>query len=222
LGMGPLVLEATNIARKPLFYLGDVRMEALAIVGLVGNIVQFVDFSGKLISKSTELYRSSEGALAENIDTETVTNHLVLLNSKLKDAATATGDSALENLCKSCNTAAEKLLAALDKIKVKGEQRKWKSARKALKSVWSKEEIGELERRLSKLREELNSHIIVDLRYENRLPHIRFAYIICLTESKSPSSSQNNQVALRALTWQLGKSLMLLSSNRTSLRQHMI
>jgi hypothetical protein len=140
-------------------------MEALAIIGLVGNIVQFVDFSGKLISKSTELYRSSEGALAENIDTETATNHLILLNSKLKNAATATGDTALENLCKSCNTAAEKLLDALDKVKVNGKQQKWKSMRKALQSVWSKEEIGELEQRLSKFREELNSHIVVDLRY---------------------------------------------------------
>jgi hypothetical protein len=175
-------------------------MEALAIIGLVGNIVQFVDFGGKLISKSTELYRSSEGALAENIDTETATNHLVLLNSKLKNAATATGDSPLENLCKSCNTAAEKLLAALDKVKVKGEQRKWKSVRKALKSVWSKEEIRELERQLSKLREELNSHIVVDLRYENKLPRTSFAYFIWPTESKSLSSSQNNQVALGALT----------------------
>jgi hypothetical protein len=161
-----LVLETTNIVNSLpfLLYPGDVRMEALAIIGLVGNIVQFVDFSGKLISKSTELYRSSEGALAENIDIEMATNHLVLLNSKLKDAAAATGDSALENLCKSCNTAAEKLLDALDKVKVNREQQKWKSMRKALRSVWSKEEIGELERRLSKFREELNSHIVVDLR----------------------------------------------------------
>jgi hypothetical protein len=175
-------------------------MEALAIIGLVGNIVQFVDFSGELIAKSTELYRSTEGALAENIDIETATNHLVLLNSKLKNAATATGDSALESLCKSCNTAAEKLLAALDKVKVNGEQQKWKSMRKALRSVWSKEEIGELERRLSKFREELNSHIVVDLRYVDKLPRISFAYLICPTESKSPSSSQNNLFALRALT----------------------
>jgi hypothetical protein len=139
-------------------------MDPLTIIGLVGNIVQLVDFSGKLISKSTELYQSSEGALAENIDTETVTNHLVLLNNKLKNAATTTGDSALERLCKSCGTAADELLAALDNVKVKGKQTKWKSMRKALRSVWSKEEIKELERRLARLREELNLHVTVDLR----------------------------------------------------------
>jgi hypothetical protein len=116
-------------------------METLAIIGLVGNIVQFVDFSGKLIAESRELYKSSEGALAENIDTETATKHLLMLNKKLKDAATATGDVTLQSLCESCHTVAIKLLGALDKVKVKGGQQKWKSIRKALRSVWSKDEI---------------------------------------------------------------------------------
>jgi hypothetical protein len=164
-------------------------METLAVIGLVGNIVQFVDYSGKLISKSTELYRSSEGALAENIDTETATNHLVLLNSKLQNAAATTGDSTLESLCKSCGTAADQLLAALDKVKVKGKQDKWKSIRKALQSVWSKKEIEELERRLARLKEELNLHVVVGLRYIRMLVVIDRANYTCTTESKSPSSN---------------------------------
>jgi hypothetical protein len=139
-------------------------METLAIIGLVGNVVQFVDFSGKLISKSTELYRSSEGALAEHIDIETATNHLVLLNRKLKDAASTTGDGPLESLCISCGAAADNLLTALDKVKLKDKQHKWKSIRKALRSVWSKEEIEDLERQLARFREELNFHVVVDLR----------------------------------------------------------
>ncbi|OCK72799.1 hypothetical protein K432DRAFT_430890, partial [Lepidopterella palustris CBS 459.81] len=140
-------------------------METLAIIGLIGNIVQFIDFSGKLIAESTELYRSSEGALAENIDAETATNHLVLLSNKIKDAATTTtsGD-ALKTLCESCESTAEKLLAALNKVKVNGKQDRWKSIRKALRSVWSKEDIRELEGRLARFREELNLHVIVDLR----------------------------------------------------------
>ena len=54
-------------------------MEALAIIGLIENVIQFVDFGGELIAKSTELYQSSEGALVENIDVETATNHPLLL-----------------------------------------------------------------------------------------------------------------------------------------------
>ena len=139
-------------------------MEALAILSLVGNVVQFVEFSSKLIAKSTELYRSSEGALGENIEVEAATNHLVLLNSKIKDSATTTSDDALDKLCESCKSTADELLAALDKVKVKGKQNRWKSIRKALRSVWSKEQIRELEGRLARLREELNLHVLVDLR----------------------------------------------------------
>jgi N-terminal domain on NACHT_NTPase and P-loop NTPases len=139
-------------------------MDILATIGLVGNIVQFVDFGSKLVSKSAKLYRSSEGALEENIDTETATNHLLLLNDKLKDAATSTGDTTLKDLCEACHTVARELLEALDKVKVKGKQQKWKSIRKALRSVWSKEDIEELERRLAKLRTELNLHVVVDLK----------------------------------------------------------
>jgi hypothetical protein len=139
-------------------------MEALTAISLVGNIVQFVDFGSKLISKSAQLYRSSEGALAENIDIEMATNDLVLLNNQLKTGASTTGDTALERLCKSCNDTADDLLAALDKVKVKGKQQKWKSIRKALQSEWSKGEIGQLEQRLAMFRDELNLHVVVDLR----------------------------------------------------------
>jgi hypothetical protein len=160
-------------------------MEILAIIGLVGNIVQFVDFSGKLISKSAELYQSSEDALAENIDTETVTKHLLILNKKLKDTANATGDAPLQRLCVSCHAVAIDLLVALDEVKAKGEQKKWESIRKALRSVWRKGEIEELERRLARFREELNLHLAVDLRCVHILLGISCANYICATGNKS-------------------------------------
>lgn len=140
-------------------------MEVLAAIGLTGNIIQFIDFSGKLLVKSAQLHRSGECALAENIDFETVTNDLALLNEKLEDGATGTGNKALESLCLSCKAVTGELLLALDKLKVKGKQRKWESFRKALRSVQSKEEIEQLERRLAGFRGELKVHIVVDLRY---------------------------------------------------------
>jgi hypothetical protein len=139
-------------------------MDPLSTIGLVGNIVQFVDFGSKLISKSVELYRSTEGALDENLDTETATNHLKDLNEKLKNGAKSTGDTTLKDLCEACDKVARELLEALDKVKVKGKHEKWKSIRKALRSVCSKEHIEELEQRLARLRAELNLHLVVDLR----------------------------------------------------------
>lgn len=144
-------------------------MEILAAISLVGTLVQFVDFGSKLISKSVQLCQYSDGVLTENINTETATNHLILLNSKLGNAANATGDKVLEALCKSCSAVAVELLGALDTLKVNGEKEKWKCMRKALRSLWSKEKIHGIEKQLASFREELNLHVIVGLRCVNRL-----------------------------------------------------
>lgn len=144
-------------------------METLAVISLVGNVVQFVDFSSKLISKSVQPYQTSDCVLTENINTEMATNHLILLNSKLENAASTIGDKALEVLCKSCSAVAVELLGTLDKLKVHGGKEKWKSMRQAVRSLWSEEKIQDIERRLASFREELNLHVIVDLRRVSRL-----------------------------------------------------
>jgi hypothetical protein len=69
------------------------------------------------------------------VSTETATNYLILLNSKLENTADAAGDKALKTLSNSCNAVAAELLGALEKLKVQGEPGKWKSMRKALRSV---------------------------------------------------------------------------------------
>ena len=140
-------------------------MEPLVAIGLVGNIVQFIDFSSKLISKTTEGYRSADGALVDNARLEAATNDLLALNKQI-DCNPSTGGTSLAilSLCSSCNDIAKELLAALAKLKAEGGKSKWKSFRKALRSVWSKEKISEIERRLSTFRDEINLHIVVDLR----------------------------------------------------------
>jgi hypothetical protein len=138
-------------------------MDPVTVIGLVSSIIQLVDFSGQLISKTAQLYRSADSALAENLDIEAATKDLTQLNEKLK-ASVATGDAALEQLCNSCNAVGDELLGALSKLKVNGKQPKWQSARKALRSIWSKEKINQLESRLAMFREELNLRITVGLR----------------------------------------------------------
>lgn len=82
----------------------------------------------------------------------------------LQDSTNSANDTALRELCQSCNIVAKKLLSALNKVKVQGKQQKWKSFRKALRSVWSKEDISSLEQQLARLRDELNLRVVVDLR----------------------------------------------------------
>ena len=139
-------------------------MEAFATIGIISSIVQLVDFCGKCTGKGLELYRSSSGVLDNNAAIELAVNHLVLLQREVEAGATYAADVSLQNLCSAVAVASSDLLKALEKLKVKGENTKWKSMRKALKTVWRKEEIEELEHRLVNFREELNLHYIIDIR----------------------------------------------------------
>lgn len=74
-------------------------MEVLATISLVGNIVQFVDFSYKLISGSAQLYSSVKGALVENSEIEVVAKDVVLLHKKLKGGTTSISNAAIKSIC---------------------------------------------------------------------------------------------------------------------------
>lgn len=139
-------------------------MDALAAVGLVGNIVQFIDFAGKLVSKTREGYCSADGALIEHADLETVAVDLLALIDKVTPHSDINSSASFNALCLSCTDIASELLAALDKLKVQGKKTKWRSFRKALRSVWTKEEIQSIEKQLSSFRDEINLHIVINLR----------------------------------------------------------
>jgi len=140
-------------------------LEPLATIGLVSSIVQFVDFSSKILSNTKKFYRSADGTLEENNNAEHVTKRLVELSTSLQTSASSSnGSEALQKLCKECNEVAEELFEALEKLKVDGANGKWKCVRKALKSVCCKEKIDGIQNRLASFREEMNLHIVVDLR----------------------------------------------------------
>jgi hypothetical protein len=193
-------------------------METLATIGLIGNIVQFVDFSEKLVSKSIELYHSYDDALAENIDIETATKNLLILNDKLKNDITIVADEQLQRLCLSCQNAGNELLMTLNKIKVKDRQQIWESIRTTLRSVWSKKKIKGLEQRLTKFKEELNLHIVTSLRYVKSCRSIRHVNNIWNTESKSLSSNEKIWIVLNSSIRRQRASSMLLSSDRMSFK----
>jgi hypothetical protein len=138
-------------------------MDPISAVGFAATVVQLVDFGFKIVSKSSELYRSGSDGSIENQSIEKATKDLRKLNDQLKHSNVSDPD--LQELCKACSVAADELLAALSKIKVDGKGRPWQSFRMALKSIWSKEKIQELENRLSRFRDELNTRLTASLRY---------------------------------------------------------
>ncbi|KAG9231331.1 hypothetical protein BJ875DRAFT_122956 [Amylocarpus encephaloides] len=142
-------------------------MEALVVVGLVGNAVQFVDFSSKVVGKARHLNKASNGCLPQNADTEVVARTLYALNSKIKGRIPLPcegGEEVLYEICLACDQVTQELLTALQKLKVKGTNTKWKSLRHALKSVWNKEEIDGMRERLDSLRSQLDLNVLTMLR----------------------------------------------------------
>ncbi|KAM7191769.1 hypothetical protein V8F33_008736 [Rhypophila sp. PSN 637] len=120
-----------------------------------------------IVCKGKELYRSTEGLTREFLGTQTVTLRLKELAANIKSSQaalrTSGGQENLDRVCADCMTISDQLLAHLQRLKVPEDanHRRWKSCRQALKSVWSKDEIDAMAKRLSTLREELTTEILV-------------------------------------------------------------
>jgi len=131
-------------------------MDAFTVIGLAGNIVQFVDFSWKLIVGCRAIYKSSEGASAENLALNVIANDIVKLSSAI---STSSHDKQLDPLAKECMNISKELLNALGKLTAKGQRTVWTSFQIALKEVWKKGKIEDIYSRLVKVQAQLVVHI---------------------------------------------------------------
>ncbi|KAK5093357.1 hypothetical protein LTR70_004729 [Exophiala xenobiotica] len=137
-------------------------MEAIAGISLAANVIQFIDFSSRLISKGKEIHEN--GSLSEQDDLENVTRSLAHFSHKLREslqsrctagADITEDDKNLERIATECSRIADQLLQRLQRLKYGGKHRPWKSFRHALKSVWAKAEIDNLAARLAAYRQQL-------------------------------------------------------------------
>lgn len=133
-------------------------MDPLTAIALAGNILQFVETSVTVISKSRELYRSSDGSLVENSDSERITKDLEALSRKIKQSS-GNADPEIKNLCDECEAISGELLKVLSKLQVKGKHRKSESLRIAIRSALGIDEVESLGRRLAQYREQLVLHV---------------------------------------------------------------
>lgn len=152
-------------------------MEALSAISLASNIVQFLEFGLRVLSKGKKIYRSVDGALEENLDLEIVTSDLLVMQTKLKSTLLSSNHTqlvlddvkAFNTLSESCAGLAEKLLERLNMVKVQRRFRRWKSLRQALKIVWSKQDIENMKNILQSFRSEMQTHLLISLRLVTNL-----------------------------------------------------
>jgi hypothetical protein len=143
-------------------------MEALAAASLAGTIAQLVDFGSKLTSASVQIYRSADGTAVNESELRNVAKDMEILLRKVDEQLEerkvgTTGlkkelseDEAVENtLALECVSVIKELETALSKVLKSGKTSKWRSFRQALLSVWHREHIDGIERRLCRFREQL-------------------------------------------------------------------
>jgi hypothetical protein len=148
-------------------------MEALCTFSVAVNVIQLVDFSSKLISSGRELYKSAEGQLIEHSELQNITQSLSRLaknvNDSLqsldKDRELTEHEREQARLGYDCTHVASELLEALKSLKAAGKQGRWRSFQQALLTVWHKDKIDMLEKRLNRFRQELIADILGTLRY---------------------------------------------------------
>lgn len=151
-------------------------LDPISAVGLGAGILQFVDFTAKLLSVAREVRETADGATVENCDLEAVTRSLVWLTERLSEPkqewSTAcrsrqfqsSADLDIDELGSGCEGIAKDLLDALQKLKSRGKVNKWKSMLQALRSVWAKGKIDNLRTRLEQYRSGIHTALLVSLR----------------------------------------------------------
>ncbi|KAL4911127.1 hypothetical protein BDW74DRAFT_172582 [Aspergillus multicolor] len=110
-------------------------MDAISALSFAAVILQFIDFSSKLVASTYEVYSSASGTTIENV-------HIARIVTDLQDA---TGDMdvdivrntkherALKDLANKCNALSADIIAILERLRVSNHNSAWKS----LKVKWS-------------------------------------------------------------------------------------
>ena len=150
-------------------------LDPITATGLVGNIVQLIQFSSDIIFKSREIYSSAAGAARETIHLKASAENFIAACNQLRTSLRPGGtlsvlaeeEQQLEDVVAQSMAVGAEILEDLDKLEVKGGLRKWKSFRKALKTLRWKDKIEAMERRLVALGNMLAVRTAIDTRYTN-------------------------------------------------------
>jgi hypothetical protein len=150
-------------------------MEALAAVGVAGNVLQFLDFGQKLVTTCTEIYLSTSGSLKANDDSEmllrefaesidNLSSDLSRYQDALNDTVQQVGGSPMKVTVDGCRSLAQDLIKRFERLRGEGNLGRWKSLVKGVKCMWKAKELQELQKRLTQHRSQLEWHVLIALR----------------------------------------------------------
>ncbi|KAG4274688.1 hypothetical protein FPRO04_09052 [Fusarium proliferatum] len=132
-------------------------------ISLAASIIQIIDVSSRVVSKSIEIYQSTDHQLIEHREIDHITRALSgsarQIHKSIGDNRDPKNDTEIEQLrlATDCQKIATELLKALERLKNCGQHGRWSSLRQGLKIVWNEEKIASLETRLDRTQTEASA-----------------------------------------------------------------
>lgn len=132
-------------------------MAELAVVGLVGNIISFIDFGAKLVSATRDVRGSLNGTTAEVDELRHILLNVQTSNERVKSMQTSgqalsKDETSLLSLVDECEKLAKTVQKVLDKLKKrKSSWKTYEDLRVAFQTLSSRRELENLRRRLEAL-----------------------------------------------------------------------
>lgn len=150
-------------------------MEPLLALGVASNVVQFIDFTAKVLSRSVKIYRATQNGNGDGdaTDLESLTIHFEGHNRALteslrrlqKDVEEISGpDKEILRMCAECEKLIANVLTTLRGLKA-SKATLWNSFVSALKTAWSENEIQALRQTLDSYRQQLTLYLLASVRY---------------------------------------------------------
>lgn len=148
-------------------------MEALAALSVASNVVQLIDFNGRLLTSTAQIYKSAHGQTDEIVDLELVSNDIQLLTDRLRNSCnlprgnlSKTEESILK-VGSRTGEVSQNLLDVISRIRSSSRQapRIYTSVLQAFRTILKDGEIKALKQRLEPLKSELILHLVSLSRY---------------------------------------------------------
>ena len=139
-------------------------MDPLTVLGLVGNIVQFIDFSFKLIEGARSIQKSAKGATGEDESLDDILEELTALTSKLTqpgfDSPQSEDEATLYRLAKNCQDLSDEIRDVLKGCRATDPKSKRQRALAVAKSAFHGSKKRELKKRLDDCRSQLEMQLV--------------------------------------------------------------
>ena len=153
-----------------------VMADVIAGLSLAANILQVLDFGGRLATTAWKIHKEGDSAL-EEYSTLNFTAHKLLELVSQVEQADADQDAAILDIIKQCQEAVNRLLDCLKSLElpkyeqsgnsglsVQDKKKRLDAIRLALKLFWKRDNIESLLRSFTEIRDQLITHLLVSIR----------------------------------------------------------